>query len=161
MSTYTIGIAESVIARSPDKIATLGLGSCIGLVLYDPTAKIGGMVHIMLPAAPKDSLVANKFKFADTGVAELIRMMVSAGALKSRLLAKAAGGAHMFNASYNSDVMNVGQRNFDMCQRVLRENSIRLIGEDTGGTSGRSIEFCCESSMLQVRAVSPREIHYV
>lgn len=161
MKTYTIGIAESVIARSPDKIATLGLGSCIGLVLYDPITKIGGMVHIMLPAAPKDGLAANKSKYADTGVTELIKMMVSAGAIRGRLLAKAAGGAHMFNATYNSDVMNVGQRNIDMFKRTLRENSIKIIGEDTGGASGRSIEFCCESNMLQVRVVSPRSVYYI
>jgi chemotaxis protein CheD len=161
MKTITIGIAESKIAHSPDKIATLGLGSCIGLVLYDPVTKVGGMVHILLPKAPNDPVATNKFKFADTGIMELIRMMEASGATKSRLLAKAAGGAHMFNSSYNADIMNIGQRNIDMCLRILKENSIKITGEDTGGITGRSIEFCCLSNVLQVRIVSPREIRYI
>lgn len=161
MNTVTIGIAESRIAHSPDKIATLGLGSCIGLVLYDPVAKIGGMIHIMLPSAPKDAVVMNKFKFADTGITELISMLIAAGAVKSRLVAKAAGGAHMFNTAYNNDIMNIGQRNIDMYQKVLKENSIKVSGEDVGGASGRSIEFCCTDNMLQIRMVSPREIKYL
>jgi len=160
MEILTIGIAESKIARSPDKLATYGLGSCIGLVLYDPVIKIGGMVHIMLPAAPKDSRDINKFKFADTGVTELIRMMLREGAIKDRLVAKAAGGANMFS-SLNSNILNIGQRNKEMCEKILRENNIVLAGEDTGGSSGRSIEFCCESSILQVRSVSPKSIKYI
>lgn len=161
MNVITIGIAESKIARSPDKIVTLGLGSCVGLVLYDPVLKIGGMVHIMLPAAPKGAAVPNKYKFADTAINELIRCIAAAGAAKGRLIAKAAGGAHMFNTTYNTDVMNVGQRNIEMCQRILKENSIAIVAEDTGGTSGRSIEFCCDSSMLQIRTVSPKTIRCI
>jgi chemotaxis protein CheD len=67
----------------------------------------------------------------------------------------------MFNTNYNTDVMNVGLRNIEMCQKVLKENAIAVVGEDTGGTSGRSIEFCCSSNMLQVRTVSPRNIRYI
>lgn len=67
----------------------------------------------------------------------------------------------MFNTTYNTDVMNVGQRNIEMCQRILKENSIAIVAEDTGGTSGRSIEFCCDSSMLQIRTVSPKTIRCI
>jgi chemotaxis protein CheD len=67
----------------------------------------------------------------------------------------------MFNASYNTDIMNIGQRNIDMYREVLKENSIRISGEDIGGLSGRSLEFCCQSNMLQVRLVSPRETRYI
>ncbi len=161
MRVITIGIAESQISKSPDKIVTLGLGSCVGLVLYDPAAKIGGMVHIMLPTAPKGTDATNKYKFADTGIAELIRAMVASGAARARLAAKAAGGAHMFNTNYNTDVMNVGQRNIEMCRKVLKENAIAIVAEDMGGTSGRSIEFCCSSNALQIRTVSPRAVKYI
>lgn len=161
MNVITLGIAESKIAQSPDKLVTLGLGSCVGLVLYDPVTKISGMVHIMLPTAPKGMDVNNKYKFADTGITELIRLLVMSGAVRARLKAKAAGGAHMFNTTYNTDVMNVGQRNVEMCQKILKENTIAIVSEDTGGTSGRSIEFCCDSGMLQVRTVSPKTIRYI
>jgi|AGTN01.2.fsa_nt_gi Chemotaxis protein; stimulates methylation of MCP proteins len=156
MQIYTIGIAEQKIVKAPDKLVTLGLGSCIGLVLYDPVAKIGGMVHIMLPCAPKNAPVTNKSKFADTAIAELIRLMVAASASRTRLTAKIAGGAHMFHNACNTDILNIGARNVQMCKQVLRENIINIAAEDTGGNCGRSIEFCCESNVLQVRTVVPR-----
>ncbi len=161
MKTITLGIAESRIAQSPDKLVTLGLGSCVGLVIYDPVSKISGMIHIMLPTAPKGTVVTNKYKYADTGIIELIHQLTAQGAPRSRLVAKAAGGAHMFNASYNNDVINVGQKNVEMCYKVLKESSIALIAEDIGGSSGRSIEFCCETSKLEVRTVSPRSIRVI
>lgn len=161
MNIITLGIAELRVAQSPDKLVTLGLGSCVGLVIYDPVSKISGMIHIMLPTAPKGTVVTNKNKFADTGIIELIRLLVAQGASRRRLVAKAAGGAHMFNALYNNDVINVGQRNVEMCQKMLKENSISIVAEDTGGCSGRSIEFCCENSKLEVRTVSPRNIRVI
>lgn len=161
MNIITLGIAESRIAGSPDKLVTLGLGSCVGLIIYDHVNKVSGMIHIMLPTAPQGSPLANKYKFADTGIAEMIRLLLANGAMRGRLIAKAAGGAHMFNTSYNNDVINVGQRNVDMCHRILKENSIAIAAEDTGGCSGRSIEFSCENSMLEVRTVSPRNIRVI
>lgn len=159
--THMIGIGEQKIAQAPDKVTTLGLGSCVGLVLYDPIVKVGGMVHIMLPAAPKDAPGFNPYKFADTAIAEMLRLMLTRGAMRPRLVAKMAGGAHMFNTSVNIDIMNVGERNVQTCKRILNDLSIRLIAEDTGSTSGRSIEFCCETGHLQVRTVSPKNIRLI
>ena len=156
--THTIGIAEQKIVRAPDKLVTLGLGSCIGVVLFDPLLKLGGMVHIMLPSAPQSGAAFNRSKFADTGIPELLRLMIQQGARPSRLVAKLAGGAHMFNTMYNTDALNVGERNAQECKKILRASAITIAAEDTGGTSGRSIEFCCETSVLQVRTVSPRSI---
>ena len=156
--TFTIGIAELKAVRAPDRVSTLGLGSCVGLVLYDPVSKVGGMVHIMLPAAPKEGSVTNRSKFADTGILDLIRAVAASGAMRGRLIAKFAGGAHMFNAVCNNDIMNVGERNVQMCRKILQEQSIRTVAEDTGGACGRSIEFCCESGMLQVRTISPKSV---
>jgi len=156
--THIIGIAEQKIVRAPDKLSTLGLGSCVGLVLYDPLGKIGGMVHIMLPTAPLNTPDLNKAKYADTAVVDLVRRLAAMGAQPRRLIAKLAGGAHMFSTAKNIDFMNVGDRNVEHCRRMLFEHSIPIIAEDTGGTSGRSIEFCCETGLLQVRTVSPKNI---
>jgi chemotaxis protein CheD len=161
MRIFTIGVAEQRVASAPDKIVTLGLGSCIGLVLYDSVAKIGGMVHIMLPTAAAHSAVTNRFKFADTAIVDMIGLMVKAGASRARLRAKIAGGAHMFKTTGTIDIMNVGQRNIAMCHKILGENRIVLDGEDTGGSSGRSIEFCCESCTLSIRTVSPKAIRTI
>lgn len=155
---FVIGIAEQHLAQAPDKLATLGLGSCVGLVLYDPVSRVGGMVHIMLPSAPANAPVGNKSKYADTAVVELIRTVVMAGAMRARLVAKLAGGAHMFSTILNADMMNVGERNVEACIKALQAHTIRIAAADTGGTCGRSIEFCCQSGMLQVRTISPKNI---
>lgn len=156
MKVLTIGIAERKIAKSPDRLATLGLGSCIGLVLYDPVNKIGGMVHIMLPTAPSGSDISNKAKFADTAITDLISSLVKLGANRNRLIAKFAGGAHMFKTAYTTDILNIGKRNIDMCRKVLADLAITIASEDIGGSCGRSIEFCCESNKLQIRTASPK-----
>lgn len=161
MRIFTIGVAEHKIAQSPDKLVTLGLGSCIGLVLYDPVVKIGGLVHIMLPTASMRTTVTNRFKFADTAVTDMLDLLVKAGASRPRLRAKFAGGAHMFKTSGTVDIMNVGQRNIAMCHKMLEENRIKIDGEDTGGNSGRSIEFCCESCQLSIRTVSPKAVKII
>ncbi len=161
MRTFTIGVAEHKIANSPDKLVTLGLGSCIGLVLFDPVVKIGGMVHIMLPTATINSAVLNRSKFADTAIIDMIDMLTKAGATRVRMRAKIAGGAHMFKTSASIDIMNVGKRNIAMCRKVLEENRIALDGEDVGGNCGRSIEFCCESGTLSIRTVSPKALRVI
>lgn len=155
-NVFKIGIAEYKIAGAPNKIVTLGLGSCIGLVLFDPVVKIAGMVHIMLPCSKESLNVVNRFKFADTAVEDMIGLMVSAGAAQSRLKAKMAGGAHMFKTSSALNILNIGQRNAAICKKVLKENNIALCGEDIGGSSGRSIEFCCQTCMLSVRTAIPQ-----
>jgi chemotaxis protein CheD len=156
--THILGIAEYKITHAPDKLATLGLGSCVGAVLYDSVHRVAGMVHIMMPTAPQNTTEFNHSKFADTAIDELIRLMIGAGALPRRLVAKIAGGAHMFNAMYNSDIMNVGDRNVLVCKQQLKRHAIPLVAEDTGGACGRSIEFCCVTGLLQVRTVSPKNI---
>ena len=106
-----VGMADLNVCKAPDVITTLGLGSCIGLVLYDPVTKVGGMVHYMLPDSTKVRNNSNIAKFGDTGIRELLKRVVAAGASKPRLIAKIAGGARMFEVSGLSDVGNIGARN--------------------------------------------------
>ena len=89
-------MADLNVCKAPDGLTTLGLGSCIGLTLYDPVTKIGGMVHYMLPDSTKVSNNSNKAKFADTGIEELLKKVIAAGASKTRLVAKIAGGADLY-----------------------------------------------------------------
>ena len=88
-----VGMADLNVCKAPDVITTLGLGSCIGLVLYDPVTKVGDMVHYMLPDSTKVRNNSNIAKFGDTGIRELLKRVVAAGASKPRLIAKIAGGA--------------------------------------------------------------------
>ena len=93
-----VGIADLNVVKYPDVLATYALGSCVGICLYDHKAKIAGMAHIMLPSSAESQTENdNMRRYADTGVAELIRKMCSCGAKKRRITAKIAGGAQMFS----------------------------------------------------------------
>ncbi len=148
-----VGMADLNICKAPDAITTLGLGSCIGLTLYDPVTKVGGMVHYMLPDSTKVRNNSNIAKFGDTGIRELLRRVTAAGANRNRLVAKIAGGARMFEVSGLSDVGNIGARNAEAAKVILKELGIRLIAEDTGLNYGRTVELHCETGEFYIKAV--------
>ncbi len=139
--------------HAPDAITTLGLGSCVGVVIYDATAKIAGLVHVMLPDSTKIKNNENKAKFADTGIEEMVRLVVEAGGVKSRLKAKIAGGAQMFAFSSENDLLRVGARNVEAVKEQLVRMQIPLAAEDTGNSYGRTIEFYPETEELLIKAV--------
>lgn len=155
-----VGMADMNVCASPDSIITLGLGSCVGLVLYDPSTKICGMVHVMLPDSKSIGVGTNLSKFADTGVEELLKMVVKKGAKKERLVAKMAGGAQMFSVNKDSPMLRVGERNVAAVKEELKKLGIRLIAEDTGENYGRTVIFYPESGEYLIRAIGkePRTI---
>ncbi len=150
-----VGMADLNICQPPDGLTTLGLGSCVGVALRDPVARIGGLVHVMLPDSKSihNSQSMNPAKFADTGIAELVRRMEQKGAKRSRMTAKLAGGATMFAVSGKSEVGLVGQRNTQACRQCLAELGISILAEDTGANYGRTVIFYPESGEYQIRAV--------
>lgn len=148
-----VGMADLNICKSPDIITTIGLGSCIGLTFYDPVSKIGGLVHYMLPDSTQMRNNSNIAKFADTGIEELLRQVVKAGANRNRLVAKIAGGAKMFEVSGMSNVSNIGERNALAAKQKLRELRIRLIAEDTGLNYGRTVELHCDTGEFYIKAI--------
>ena len=152
-----VGMADLNIAKAPDSLTTLGLGSCIGLTLYDPVAKVGGLVHYMLPDSTKLKNNSNIAKFGDTGIRELYNKMTANGASPSRMVAKIAGGAKMFEVSGLSNVGNVGERNAEEAKIMLKELKIRLIAEDTGLNYGRTVVLDCENGNYIIKAVGKPE----
>lgn len=149
-----VGMADLNICLPPDSITTLGLGSCVGIVLYDPVRKISGMVHVMLPDSTKIRNNENIAKFADTGIDELVRRMLAKGAMKTALIAKIAGGAQMFAfSSSNNDMLKVGTRNVEATKAKLAALRIPIRAEDTGANYGRTIEFYPENGNLIVKSV--------
>ncbi len=146
-----IGIGEYAAERAPAIIVTLGLGSCVGVCVRDPSAKVGGMVHVMLPdSGGKNTNTPGKF--ADTGIKVLLEEIKKKGG-GTRLEAKIAGGAAMFEGKG----MNIGQRNVEAVKKWLRHYGIRIIAEDTGGKRARSIEYDVETGKLLVRKVGGGE----
>ena len=148
-----VGMADLNVCKSPDIITTIGLGSCIGLTFYDPVAKIGGMVHYMLPDSKQMNSSANIAKYADTGIEALLRKVLMAGANRGRLVAKMAGGAQMFQVSGASAVSNIGDRNALAAKAKLRELGIRLVAQDTGLNYGRTVELHCDTGDFYVKAI--------
>lgn len=148
-----VGMADLKTGRAPDILTTLGLGSCVGIALWDPKTKIGGLAHVMLPDSTQIRNNSNIAKFADSGITELVRQMERMGAPKSRLVAKIAGGAKMFEVSGSTAVGNIGERNALASKQKLRELGIRIIAEDTGLNYGRTVELNCENGDYVIKAV--------
>lgn len=148
-----IGMAEMNLCAPPDAITTLGLGSCVGVVLYDPTKKLCGMVHVMLPDSTKIKNNENIAKFADTGIEELLKRLLAMGAVKRSIVAKIAGGAQMFAFKSDNDMLRVGDRNVEATKEKLASLQIPIIAQDTGSNVGRTIEFYPESGELLIKSV--------
>lgn len=151
--TIKVGMADLKICKSPDAVTTLGLGSCVGIAIRDPQTKIGGLVHVMLPDSKQIRDNSNIPKFADTGIEELVRQLVAAGASKSRMQAKIAGGAQMFAFQNKSDIGRVGERNVTASIEKLKQLGIPLLAQDTGLDFGRTVIFYPENGDLVIRAV--------
>ncbi len=148
-----VGMADMNICRTPDSITTLGLGSCVGVVLYDAKLKLAGMVHVMLPDSKAINNNENIAKFADTGIKELIRRMESLGASRMSLTAKIAGGAQMFAFNSNNNMLRVGERNVEATKKLLNQLNIKILAEDTGANYGRTIEFNAATGNLLIKSV--------
>ncbi|MBU4304583.1 MAG: chemotaxis protein CheD [Candidatus Omnitrophica bacterium] len=152
-----VGMADMKVARSPAILTSLGIGSCVGIVLYYPRLKIGGMAHIMLPDIEVVRNKSNRAKFANTAVPDLLREMEQMGAEKLMIKAKIMGGAHMFCFAKSSTVFNIGERNVEKVKQILQELRIKIVAEDTGGCYGRSLFFDLDTGLVRVRTIAHGE----
>ena len=154
MGLITVGIADLNVAKAPDTLVTYALGSCVGVCLYDKDRKIAGMVHVMLPLSTEAASGGgdNKRRYADTGIKELVELMVRQGASKAGMTAKIAGGAQMFKVA--SAAFNIGERNIAAVKKVLAAYGIRIVAEDTGLDYGRTQFFHAETGTMEIRAAT-------
>ncbi len=153
-----VGIADYKLCNPSQKITTLGLGSCLGVVIYDPTTKICGLAHVMLPDSTRISRNENRKKFADTCLQDMYDELIKQSINRQRLVAKLAGGAKMFSHHSSTNIMNIGAQNYvAVCQKLAKLN-VPVIAEDIGGTSSRTIVFDPQTQLLTIRGVNNREI---
>lgn len=148
-----VGMADLKLCKAPEGITTLGLGSCVGIAIRDPITKIGGLAHIMLPDSKQFPNTVHVAKFADTGAAELVRIIVQAGGARQRLVAKIAGGAQMFAFQSRNELTAVGDRNVAAVKKALAEMKIPILASDTGLDFGRTVEFFPETGDYVIKAV--------
>lgn len=152
-----VGMADYKVGREPASLISYGLGSCVGIALFDPVTKIGGLAHIMLPDSTQARSTENPAKFADTCLPLMLGDMVKMGAVRSRLQAKIAGGAQMFTFANATDIMRVGERNSETVRVVLKKLDLRLIAEDCGGNYGRTVELKLDSGVFRVKTIDKGE----
>lgn len=153
MSKIIVGMADLNVTKSPNILTTLGLGSCVGIALYDLTTKVAGLAHIMLPDSTKLQNNKNIAKFADTAMAKLVADMVKLGANKARLQAKIAGGAQMFAFNSRNDEMRIGDRNVEATLKLLKQYGIPLIAYEVGANYGRTVELYAEDGKFLIKTI--------
>jgi len=144
-----VGIGDYAIARSPAKIKTSGLGSCLGITLYDRQKKIGGLLHTMLPNIKDSRIKDNPAKFTDSGIEYLLDEIIKRGGSRGRLEAKIVGGAGMFENSR----LNIGERNIKSARETMEKLGLSVIAEDTGKNYGRTVIFDTFNGDLLIKTI--------
>jgi chemotaxis protein CheD len=152
-NTIIVGMADLNVTRAPGVLTTLGLGSCVGIALYDPTVKVAGLAHIMLPDSKLIQNNSNTAKFADTAIVRLLNDMMKLGAKRERCKAKIAGGAQMFAFNSTNDNMRIGDRNVEATLKWLKLINIPLLARETGADFGRTVELYAEDGRFLIKTI--------
>ena len=160
MDPIKVGMAEYKVVASPALLTSIGLGSCIGIVLYDAINKIGALAHIMLPKQSEAKNKSNPAKFADTSIDLMLAGMEVRGSFRRNIKAKIFGGANMFPNVQGKILMNVGARNAIAVKEELIKRKIAVVAEDLGGNCGRTIIFDTRSGKVSVKTVTGENVIY-
>ncbi len=148
-----VGMADLKAVKSPGALTTLGLGSCVGIALYDSIHKVAGLAHAMLPDSTQIQNNSNVAKFVDTAIIRLILDMEKLGAKRVMLKAKLAGGAQMFMLNSTNASMRIGDRNVEASINVLRKLSIPILAKETGDSFGRTVELYAEDGRFVIKTI--------
>lgn len=151
-----VGISDYKIGEAPQSLFTIGLGSCVGIAIYDPTTRVGGLSHIMLPDSSMFNGEKKIEKFADLAIPHMVSELAKKTP-KRRLVAKIAGGSSMFKNSLNTPQANIGLRNVAAVETILKQQGIPILANHTGGSMGRSMFFDLHTLQVKVR-MGNREI---
>jgi chemotaxis protein CheD len=154
LADVRVKVADYAVRRGSDLIATIGLGSCVAIALYDRDTRTGGLAHILLPSMAMSRETSNTAKFPETIVPIMLAEMRALGmASNARVSAKIAGGASMFGQLVNGTGINVGERNIAATKEALTAAGVTIVGEDTGLDYGRSVYFHLADGRMEVRSL--------
>lgn len=157
LNTLAVGLGEMQISRSPqDVLVAYGLGSCVGVGMYDPVAHIAGMLHAVLPTHPNGTNDQSP-KYVDSGVLALLVQMLRSGAERHRLVVRMAGGANMLVAPGFSQTFNIGSRNVDAAYATLASLNLRIASQEVGGNTGRTLRFYVADGRMTIRTIGNQE----
>lgn len=153
-----VKVAQHAVGREDDILVTLGLGSCVAILLYDRVARVGGLAHVLLPEQTLARDASNPSKFASSAIPLMAREMCELGARKGRLDARLVGGASMFTNLMAPGTLNMGERNLISARRVLQEMGIPILGEEVGADYGRSVRFRVGEGRVIVSSVGKEDV---
>jgi len=147
-----VRVADCAVERD-GVLVTLGLGSCVAIMVHDPVRGVGGMAHILLPSRSLSRDQTNPAKFPETAVPLLLQRLSAIGADPRRLVAKLAGGASMFSQLLTPGSIQMGERNIAASRAALRHAGIPVVAEAVGGEKGRSVRFHLADGRVETRTV--------
>lgn len=153
-SEILVRVADLNVGGAGDILVTIGLGSCVAIVLHDAEARVGGLAHILLPAPSLSRRDDNPAKFPQTAVPKLIELMVARGASPRRLTGRLAGGASMFAALAPAGTIQMGERNVVASRQVLRTAGVPIVGEAVGGDFGRTVRLRVTDGEMHVSSLT-------
>ena len=149
-----VGMADLNTVKDTGSLITLGLGSCVGIALYDPVAKVAGLAHAMLPSSKEiTNNNTNIAKFVDLATIKLTKDMIAKGAKQDRIVAKLAGGAQMFAFGATQQNMRIGDRNVAAAENILRRLGIKIISKDVGKTFGRTVQLYVADGKFVIKTI--------
>lgn len=146
-----VGVADMKVSNDPESVlVTYSLGSCIGVALYDPIAKVGGMLHFMLPESGLDKTKAQTkpFMFADTGIPRLFKAAYELGGNKSRMRVIVTGGSQVMD---QQGFFNIGKRNQMAVRKIFHRNNVIVDYSDVGGTTNRTIRLAIKDGQTGLK----------
>ena len=156
-SMITVGMGDYKVTNGRNKLITRDLGSCIGIAMWDPETRIGGLLHIMLPQYVHNGFddtvhhgMVNLAKYADAGIDELVHTLVQRGAGRKRLMAKIAGGAHMIACIGDTEASDISSQNAEAVRKKLWELGIPILAEEVGGHHPRTLIFDTTTGALRI-----------
>jgi chemotaxis protein CheD len=153
-----VGVADMKVSDNPsESIITYSLGSCIGLVIYDPAVKVGGILHYMLPESSLDQAKASArpYMFADSGIPRLFKTAYSLGAAKQRMNIYVAGGAEILD---QSGFFNIGKRNYMALKKIFFKNKVMINRQDVGGNTNRTVRLEIGTGNIYVKTSGGKEV---
>lgn len=153
-----VRVSNAAVAGESEVLVTLGLGSCVAILLHDPEARVGAMAHILLPEPSGKIAATNKWKFASTAVAPLIQAMMRKGADRDRIVGRLVGGASMFGMHLSQQRLHTGERNVQAARAALESEGIAIEAEEVGREHGRSVYFYPADGRVRVTSYQFEEV---
>ena len=146
---HVVVVADMKLGKAGDVLVTHALGSCLGLMVYDPEARVGALLHAMLPLSKinPEKAANNPYMFVDLGVPKMFKELYCLGGEKSRLVVKAAGCGQPLG---KNEIFKIGERNFTILKKLLWKNNVLLAADDVGGPSGRTVHFDISTGEVQI-----------